>query len=103
MRLSEILGRAVVTTDGRALGTVHDVRLVQDPRATHAGTGFRVDALAVGRRAFGTRLGFLPGHVEGLGLLRRLLGHGEKVIVDWAAVVSCTEEHIMVDADLVEW
>src|SRR6478672_7823068 len=97
MRLSELIGRPVVTADGRTLGTVHDVRLVQDSRATHAGTGYRVDALAVGRRAVGTRLGFLPGHVEGLGLLRRMLGHGDNVIVEWSAVVSCTAERVTVD------
>ena len=64
MRLSDLLGKDVVTGSGRSLGRVHDVRLVQDgPLLPPWGAAFRVHELAVGRRSLGTRLGYDRGDV----------------------------------------
>jgi hypothetical protein len=49
MRLSELVGTRVVTTEGDDLGRVHDVKLVQDgPLGVHGAAGLRLHALAVG-------------------------------------------------------
>ena len=80
MRLSELLDRAVVTADGRSLGKVRDVRLVQDgpllPGATQA--ALRVDAVIVSRGWRGVRLGYLRGEVRGPWLLRAIFGRLER-------------------------
>ena len=80
MRLSEILDRAVVTADGRPLGKVRDVRLVQDGPLLPGGTqaALRVDAVIVSRGWRGVRLGYLRGEVRGPWLLRTIFGRLER-------------------------
>jgi hypothetical protein len=98
MRLNDVVGRPVVTVDGEELGKVHDVLLVQDgPVHTQAGTaGLRVHALAVGRRALGTQLGYTQGTVRGPWLLRAWFGR-PPVLVPWAAIVRRDADRIVVD------
>ena len=74
MRLSELLDRAVVTADGRRLGKVRDVRLVQDGPILAGGTqaALRVDAVIVSRGWRGVRLGYLRGEVRGPWMLRAI-------------------------------
>jgi hypothetical protein len=126
MRLNDLLGREVVTTDGETLGRVHEALLVQDgpvlsevgAAATtvtsaghdgeaHAdatmgavGAAFRVHALAVSRRATGMRLGYAQGIVQAPALLRRLFGR-PPTMVPWAAIVSLEENRVVVDMEQV--
>jgi hypothetical protein len=59
VRLTDLLGSEVVTPDGRRLGRVHDVRVVQDgPPIGPVGAALRVRSIIVGARALGHRLGF---------------------------------------------
>ena len=85
MRLSELLGRRVVTESGRKLGHVHDVRAVR------RGDRLLVTAVVVGRHGvfehFG--LGVGPGR------------HGIKVretanLVPWEAVVRVASGKLVV-------
>jgi hypothetical protein len=88
MKLTDLLGRDVVTTAGAHLGKVHDALLVQDgPPASPAGAHFRLHALAVGRRSVGTRLGYAQGHVDRPRLLKWLFG-SQVALVPWSTVVT---------------
>jgi hypothetical protein len=101
MLLSELLGVTVSTAEGEQLGHVHDVVLVQDgPMGANGRAGLRLHALAVGRRSFGARLGYVQGTVQGPWLLRRLLTRRPR-LVPWSAIVQRHEDHIVVDMGLV--
>lgn len=67
MRLAELLGCRLFDCDGTEIGSVHDVRFVADG-PPYAGTGkasYRLDALIVGGRAVGDRLGFTRHEMKG--------------------------------------
>lgn len=101
MLLSELRGLPVSTTDGKELGHVHDAVLVQDgPMGANGRAGLRLHALAVGRRSFGTQLGYAQGTVKGPWLLRRLLVH-RPLLVPWPAIVRRDQHGIVVDPSLV--
>jgi hypothetical protein len=79
MRLSELLDRPVVAADGRRLGKVRDVRLVQDgPIVNGTQAALRVDAVVVSSGWRGVRLGYLRGEVRGPWLLRSIFGRLER-------------------------
>lgn len=80
MRLSKLLDRVVVTADGRSLGKVRDVRLVQDGPILPGGTqaAMRVEAVIVSSGWRGVRLGYLRGEVRGPWLLRTIFGRLER-------------------------
>src|SRR3954469_5444957 len=102
MLLSELVGARVVTTAGDELGHVHDVLLVQDaPVGASGPPARRLHALAVGRRSFGTKLGYAQGTVRGPWILRALL-HKAPRLVQWRAGVERNRERIVVDAELLE-
>jgi sporulation protein YlmC with PRC-barrel domain len=99
VRLSALLGVPVEDREGRELGSVHDVRLVQDgPEAGAFGSALTVRSLVVGPASLGTRLGFDRKDVKGpwplLVAMRRLLRRG--VLVDWTEVWSIEQERIRV-------
>jgi hypothetical protein len=97
MRLNDLLGSEVVTTDGETLGKVHEALLVQDgPLLSEVGAAFRVHALAVSRRATGMRLGYAQGIVAAPALLRRLFGR-PPTMVPWGAIVSLEDGRVVVD------
>jgi hypothetical protein len=101
MLLSELLGALVVTTDGDELGRVRDVVLVQDgPTGANGRAGLRLHALAVGRRSFGSRLGYTQETVQGPWLLRRLLRRPPRLVA-WPAVVQRDEHRVVVDPALL--
>jgi hypothetical protein len=101
MRLSELLRSRVVTTEGRVLGHVHDVLLVQDgPVVGEWGAAFRLHALAIGPGSVGTRLGYGTGAVVGPALVRKLLAR-PVVLVPWTAVRSRDDGVLTVDAAAV--
>ncbi len=74
MRLSELLGRRVIDSDGRDFGRVHDVRLrgpgLGSPDAAIGSPAFRVDGLIVGSGGFADRLGFDRAGVRAPALVR---------------------------------
>ena len=67
MRLAELLGCRLFDCDGTEIGSVHDVRFVADG-PPYPGTGmpsYRLDALIVGARAVGDRLGYTRRDMKG--------------------------------------
>ena len=91
MRLSDLLHSRVVDAEGADIGSVEDVRMVQDgPLLLPFGAAFRVEGLAVGRRSVGTRLGYVRGGLKGPWPLRIIFAALERraCYVDWESVVS---------------
>jgi hypothetical protein len=79
MRMSDLIGADVRAADGRSLGEVRDVRLVQDGPVTGGNQALlRVDAVVVGGGALAGRLGYLRGGVNGPWLLRAIFGPLER-------------------------
>jgi sporulation protein YlmC with PRC-barrel domain len=75
MRIGELLRSSVVDADGHDLGSVNDVRLVQDgPYVEGFGVALRVDALVVGPGSVAVRLGYHRHQVKGPALLRLVFG-----------------------------
>lgn len=73
MRLSDLLCCTVEDDDGRRLGRVSDVRIVQDgPIVNGLQAAFRVDGLVVGRAGLAERLGYVRSRVKGPWMLRVL-------------------------------
>lgn len=92
MRLSEILGSAVLAEDGTRVGSVVDLRAVQDePIQPNFGAALRIDGLVVGRRGIAFRLGFHRLQVRGPWLPKALFERLERRsrYVEWERVVSC--------------
>ena len=59
MRVSDLLETRVVDTNGRSLGQVRDVDLIQDgPLRSSGQAALRVHGLITGRFAIATRLGY---------------------------------------------
>ncbi|MEO8694018.1 MAG: hypothetical protein ABI658_10910 [Acidimicrobiales bacterium] len=73
MLLSELFATQVHTADGRLLGPVRDVRLVQDGPLDGFTAKFRVDAIVVARRSVGLRLGYHHGGVRSPWVIRRVV------------------------------
>ena len=70
MRIGELLHSTVVDADGKRLGSIDDVRLVQDgPYLEGFGAALRVDGLVVGRGGLAVRLGYHRHGVRGPALL----------------------------------
>jgi hypothetical protein len=94
-RLSDLLDAEVRGDDGRSLGPVRDVRLVQDgPVRQGLQASFRVDALVVGGRSFPVRLGYYRGGIRGPLLLRWLFSRLEQrsLIIPMEHVAAWDEE-----------
>jgi len=99
MRLSELIGRDVVTTEGEYLGRVNEALLVQDgPLISETGAAFRVHEIAVGTNRFGAQLGFFQGTVDAPALLRRIFLRKPPTMVPWTAIVSLDDERVVVEA-----
>jgi hypothetical protein len=66
MRLSDLLGSPVVEADGTPLGSVQDVRLVQDgPYVDGFGHALRVEGVVTGKGSLAVKLGFARAGVAG--------------------------------------
>lgn len=90
-RLGELLHCDVVDADGRTVGSVDDVRLVQDgPLLAGFGAALRVDGLVVGAGGLAVRLGFHRHQVKGPALLRWAAGALERRarFVPWDEVAA---------------
>ncbi|HEX2698582.1 MAG TPA: hypothetical protein VHM89_00055 [Acidimicrobiales bacterium] len=91
MLLSDLLRARVIDAEGRDVGVVSDVRLVQDgPILFPFGAALRVEALVVGRLGVGVRLGYLRGDVTGPRLLHAVFAALERRarLVRWEDVES---------------
>jgi hypothetical protein len=90
--LSELLRSEVVDSAGQALGSVDDVRLVQDgPILPGFGAALRVDGLVVGAGSLAVRLGYHRHGVRGPALLKAIFARLERrahfvpweLVADW--------------------
>ena len=86
MRASDLLGTEVVGPDGRPLGRVIDIRVVQDGPMLGAFAALRVDGLVVGKRQLTSRLGYDRAHSGGPALVqavvRRLMSGNRYLLWD---------------------
>ena len=79
MRISDLLEYSVESADGKRLGQISDVRVIQDgPLVGGVQAAFRVDALVVGRGGLAERLGYIRGRVRGPWMLRVLFSRLER-------------------------
>jgi sporulation protein YlmC with PRC-barrel domain len=65
MRAADLLGRPVTGPAGEVLGSVLDIRVVQDGPLLGAFAALRVDGLVVGKRALASRLGYDRAGLKG--------------------------------------
>jgi hypothetical protein len=88
MRTSELVGAAVVTSDGRELGYVTGLLCSLDGGGRGPVEAPRLRALVVGPRLLGRRLGYQQDGQRGPALLRWVFRrlHSETRVVDWAQV-----------------
>jgi PRC-barrel domain len=97
MRLTDLLGAKVVGRDGRRVGVVVDVRLVQDgPTVGEFGAAFRVHGLVIGRSSVGAHMGFERANVRGPWLLKTLFGwiQGTERYATWDLIRSIEPERV---------
>jgi hypothetical protein len=90
-RISELFHSDVVDVAGTRLGSVDDVRLVQDgPLIAGFGAALRVDGLVVGRGGIAVRLGYHRHRVKGPALVKAIAAALERraLFVPWADVDS---------------
>jgi hypothetical protein len=88
-RMGELLHSKVVDSSGTEIGSVNDVRLVQDgPLLDGIDAAFRVDGLIVGGGSLAVRLGYHRQKVKGPWLLKALFGALERraVFAPWTQV-----------------
>ena len=100
MRLSELLGRNVADTTGAHVGTVIDVRLVQDGPPMELGQArMRLAGLIVSPRHSGRLLGYDRIPYEGPWLIRRLVRayHHATRYVPWEWVDDGTARPLRID------
>lgn len=93
MRVGELLNRAVVDTDGTAVGKVVDVRLVLDGPLDGVFARARVHGLLVGRGGAFARMGYDREDLERPWILERLFGrlHARLRFVGWDAIERVDE------------
>ena len=73
MRGSDLIGRDVVGPEGRGLGKVIDVRLVQDGPLMGAYAALRVESLVVGHHKLAAHLGYDRAGVRGPWLINTVV------------------------------
>lgn len=98
MTIAELLAHDVRDADGRALGSVHDVRAIDDD-----GT-LTIHELVVGGGAVAYRLGYVTGHVTGPWLLARLaqLLRHDLHLVPWEHVRRAADGTLHLDVPVDE-
>jgi len=95
VRASDLLRYCVVEHDGTKVGTVTDLRVVQDGPIRGTQASFRVEALVVGRAGIAERLGYIRSRVRGPWILKVLCTRLERRahVVDVADIEEWDEEH----------
>ena len=99
MRLTDFLGSHVIDADGRKVGYITDVRLVQDgPILGEFGAAFRVHGIVVGRSTIGAHMGFERRNVRGPWMLKRFFAliQGTPRYVGWGDIASIEEETVRI-------
>ena len=99
MRASDLLGARVEDSGGAGVGTVSDIRMVQDgPVLGTWGAAFRVEGLVVSARNTGSFLGYERGNVHRPWLVATVvkLLHRDAVFVPWEDVSSCDDRVVRV-------
>ena len=99
MRLSELLDAEVVDERGASIGSVHDVRLVQDgPMVGAFGASLRVAGLVIGSRVMGSRLGYDRSRMRGPWLLRVVFHawHRNARYVPWDRVRALDPDRVVI-------
>lgn len=94
MRLSDLLHSDVLDTDGVSMGSVDDVRLVQDgPILGEFGAALRVEGILIGHGGLAVRLGFDRAGVKGPQPLKALFGAMERRCryAPWQHIVSAED------------
>ena len=91
MRLADVIGSRVVDSDGRDIGRVGDVWLIQDgPPIGVFGAALTVEALVIGRFGLASRAGYEREGVRGPApiawFLHRQTAH--RPIVRWSSGVA---------------
>jgi sporulation protein YlmC with PRC-barrel domain len=97
MRLSSLLDVEVFDEDGRSIGTVLDVRMVQrGPMLASFGAALQIESLVVGPGALGARLGYDRGPTKGPWPLRELFHalHRSTRTVPWDALRAVQPQRI---------
>jgi hypothetical protein len=104
--MGELLRSTVVDADGQDIGSVDDVRLVQDgPILEGFGAALRVDAVVIGGGSLAVRLGYHRHQVKGPWLLKAMFGALERkaVVARWSDVETWDGERVVLrcrEADL---
>jgi len=104
MRLTDLLGAVVVERDGREIGVVHDVVLVQDGVVLENwGAALRLHWLLVGSSARWARLGLDRRSTHGPAPMTWLTRRaGPPLRIPWAAVEEVADGRITVRAGAAE-
>lgn len=106
MRLTELLGADVRDGEGEPMGTVTDVRMVQDgPNLSGFGATFAVEGLVVTPGRAGSFFGYDRVEVRGPWLLRTLFRflHREARFVPWGDVVAIEDHRVQVARTVDEY
>src|SRR5689334_24884274 len=90
MRATDLLGAAVLGPSGARLGSVVDVRLLQDGPMLGADQALRIEGLVVGRDRAGAHLGYDRAGVRGPKPVAVLARRGQRHnrFLPWAEVES---------------
>ena len=106
MKVSDLLRKQVTDGEGRSLGRVHDLYVIQDgPQRASGHAAFRVHGLAAGPFAIGTRLGYTtpPGvqptiETRGPLPLRALfrMAHRHAIYIPWQDITDITDTTISI-------
>jgi hypothetical protein len=89
MRASDLIGRPVLDGAGQRMGLVTDLRCVREAAPDGQWGLLRLDALVVGRRQAGARLGY-DRHQRSPTLIRGLIrrAYGQATVLPWSSVDS---------------
>jgi hypothetical protein len=87
-RIGNLVGRAVVTVDGRRIGVVKDVRLAPTAAIVGVRAELIVEGLVVGNRYTGAMLGYDRQDDQGPWLVRKIVRwlHRDSGYLPWDAV-----------------
>jgi hypothetical protein len=102
MNLSDLLCSEVIDSNGTHLGTVADVRVVQDGRLLLPfGAAFRIESLLVGDRGIGARLGYDRHGIRGPWILRVIFARLERRsrAIPWSDVIDWNGQVVRVHAE----
>jgi hypothetical protein len=100
VRLTSLLGVDVVGSDGRTVGSVLDVRMVQrGPLIGSFGAAFQPEWLVVGRHGVGARLGYDRGDVRAPLPIRALIArlHAGTRLAPWSTIREIEKGRIDLD------